>query len=234
MDASLRQRAVRVFSRVAPRYDLGNTLLSGGLHQRHRERLIAWAAPTPEARILDLACGTGDLSALLAERVPKGQVVGVDVSDAMLGRARRKVPGVPFVLADAGHLPFPDTHFDLVTCGFAGRWFGDWEAVLGEVWRILRPGGCFWSVDFGRPPSPTVDRAYRAALTGAGLVVGGLLTGDPTPYLAIADTVARYPGQRWLTARMRAHGFAATCHERQLGALAYNVGCKPGSESVRS
>jgi demethylmenaquinone methyltransferase / 2-methoxy-6-polyprenyl-1,4-benzoquinol methylase len=214
---------------VAPHYDRGNVLLSGGLHQRHRARLCRLVGVRPTATVLDLACGTGDLTWMLARRAPHGRVVGVDVSEAMLARARVKGrrPGVAFLRADAGALPFPDHAFDLVMCGFAGRWFGDWEAVLGEVWRVLRPGGRFGNVDFGRPPSPAVDRAYRTTLDGAGRVVGRVLGGDPEPYRAVARTVAGYPGQRWLVARLRERGFEVRLHERQLGALAFHVGCKP-------
>ena len=208
--------------------DLGNALLSGGLHHRHRQRLVRWARPAADARILDLACGTGDLSLLLCRARPQGVVVGVDVSADMIDLARDKARAgdrVRYVRSDAASLPFAAGSFDLVTCGFAGRWF-DWDPVLDEIWRVLRPGGSFWNVDFGRPPSRTLDRGYRAALEGAGQLVGRALTGDPAPYLAIADTVAAYPGQRWLRDRMRAHGFDAFVRDRQLGALAYNAGRK--------
>lgn len=227
----LRSRAERVFAKVAPRYDMGNSLLSGGQHQTHRRRLVRWAAPETDATVLDLACGTGDLTWLLAERVRAGRVIGADVSAPMLAIAAGKAPPVPspvsFVQCDAISLPFPDGHFDLVTCGFAGRWFGDWDTVLAEVLRILKPGGSFWNVDFGRPPSRVVDLGYQATLAGVGAVVGTVLMRDPRPYVALAETVRAYPGQRWLRGRMSEAGFLACSYERQLGMLAYNHGRKP-------
>ena len=227
----LRSRAERVFAKVAHRYDVGNSLLSGGQHHAHRRRLVRWAAPATDATVLDLACGTGDLTWLLAERVRGGHVVGADLSAPMLAIAANKAPPVPgpvsFVQCDAGSLPFPDAHFDLVTCGFAGRWFGDWDVVLDEVMRVLKPGGSFWNVDFGRPPSRVVDLGYRATLTSVGVVVGTVLMRDPRPYVALAETVRTYPGQRWLRGRMSDAGFVACSYERQLGMLAYNHGRKP-------
>jgi demethylmenaquinone methyltransferase/2-methoxy-6-polyprenyl-1,4-benzoquinol methylase len=231
-DAHLRDRAERIFAKVAPRYDIGNSLLSGGQHQAHRRRLVRWAAPATDARVLDLACGTGDLTWLLAERVRAGQVIGADLSAPMLALAAGKAPPVPgpvsFIQCDAGALPFPDQHFDLVTCGFAGRWFGDWDAVLSEVIRVLRPGGSFWNVDFGRPSSRVVDLGYQATLAGVGAVVGTVLMRDPRPYVTLAQTVRDYPGQRWLRGRMTDVGFISCTYERQLGMLAYNHGRKPG------
>lgn len=233
-DPGLRSRAERVFSRIAPHYDAGNQLLSGGRHQAHRRRLVRWAAPARDARVLDLACGTGDLTWLLAEAAPEGEVIGVDVTREMLDLARDKGQGgrVRFVEGDAAELPFQDGSFDLVTCGFAGRWFGDWEGVLDEVWRVLRPGGAFWNVDFGRPASALVDRGYLAALVGAGAVVGTVLGGEREPYGAIASTVRAYPGQRWLEQRLRTRGFVACTYERQLGTLAYNLGRKPRRDAT--
>jgi demethylmenaquinone methyltransferase/2-methoxy-6-polyprenyl-1,4-benzoquinol methylase len=234
MREALRQEADKqawvdwLFDRVARRYDLGNDLMSLGWHTRWKRRLVELAAPRPDERVLDLATGTGDVALMLAPRAH--QVVGADVSEAMLDVARGKqgdLANVTWARADATALPFPDESFDLVTVGHAGRGFPSWEAVLDEIWRVLRPGGRMVNLDFARPPSRAWDRAYRGWMLGSGAVLGTVLHGHPKSYAYIPLSMRAYPGQRWLDGRMRERGFRTELVETTACLMAFNLGTKP-------
>ncbi|MBX2803723.1 MAG: ubiquinone/menaquinone biosynthesis methyltransferase [Myxococcales bacterium] len=219
-----------LFSRVAPRYDLGNDIMSLGWHTRWKRRLVSRAAPQPGERVLDLACGTGDVTLMLAERVgTDGEVVGTDVNGEMMALGQRKAAAasnVSWVQADAMALPFESNRFDLVTCSYAGRGFPDWPTVLAEVHRVLVPGGRFWNLDFARPPFGPWDRLVRGWMTASGAVLGAALHGDPKTYVYIPASMRAYRGQRWLRDRMDDVGFDTSLEETWGCLMAYNAGTK--------
>lgn len=218
-----------VFSKVAPRYDVGNDIMSAGFHTRWKQRLIALADLQPGHRVLDLACGTGDLTWMAAAHA--AEVVGTDINAHMMRLAEGKRVQVParvsFVQADAGALPFADASFDRVTCGYAGRGFPDWPGVLSEVLRVLKPGGTFWNLDFARPPFAPWDSLYRGYMAVSGAVLGTVLHGDPRTYVYIPASMKHYPGQRWLEARMQDAGFETTLIETTAYLMAFNGGARP-------
>nr|NIL97348.1 ubiquinone/menaquinone biosynthesis methyltransferase [Planctomycetales bacterium]NIM08903.1 ubiquinone/menaquinone biosynthesis methyltransferase [Planctomycetales bacterium] len=154
------ERAKRVhdlFRTIARRYDRLNDLMSLGLHRRWKNRLVQLAG-NPE-RVLDLCCGTGDISSRF-----RGRVIGLDFTQEMLQVARTRNPRIPWVRADALHLPFPDASFDAVTVGYGLRNLADLKIGLGEIRRVLQPGGRFLSLDFGKPRSATWRTLYFAYL----------------------------------------------------------------------
>lgn len=221
-----------VFSRVASRYDLGNDIMSAGWHTRWKRRLVDYADLRPGMRVLDLACGTGDVTWMIAGRVPGGEVIGADINADMMAIAPQKGSAedtqVGFVRCDAAALPFEDASFDRITCGYAGRGFPDWPAVLREGFRVLKPGGSFWNLDFARPPVVWWDHVYRGYMTVSGAVLGTVLHGDPRTYVYIPASMKHYPGQRWLQERMREVGFETRLIETRAYLMAYNQGVRPG------
>ncbi len=218
-----------LFSRVARRYDLGNDVMSLGWHTRWKRRLVALADIAPDHRVLDLACGTGDVTWMAAARASRGQVVGADINPDMLALARDKgsAPHVSFAVADGAALPFADGSFDRITIAYAGRGFPDFDGVLAECFRVLAPGGHLWNLDFARPAHPAWDAAVRGWMTVSGAALGLALHGHPLTYVYIPESMRHYPGQRWLDARMRAAGFATELVETRGTLMAYNHGIKP-------
>ncbi len=217
-----------VFDRVADRYDLGNDIMSAGWHTRWKRRLVALADVRPHHRVLDIACGTGDITWMLAEHA--GEVVGTDINANMLALAeskRRDVPArVSFLEADAGALPLPDEHFDVVTCVYAGRGFPDIPAVLREAHRVLKPGGQYWHLDFARPRNRAWDRVYRGYMLASGAVLGTVLHGSPRSYMYIPLSMRHYAGQDWLERRMVDAGFRARTWTTLGQIMAFNHGVK--------
>lgn len=222
-----RRTTRRIFATIADRYDLITVLLSGGLDRRWKARLLALAAPRPGERALDAACGTGDLAFALAAR--GARVVGLDVTARMLELARRRGAGPALVQADMLAIPAPAETFDLVTTGYGLRNAPDLDEAIGEVRRVLRPGGRFVSLDFARPENRAVRAVYLAYLGVVGSALGLALHGDPDTYRYIPETLRRYPGPREIAARLEAAGFERVEYIPVLGGLmALHRAVKPG------
>jgi demethylmenaquinone methyltransferase / 2-methoxy-6-polyprenyl-1,4-benzoquinol methylase len=191
-----------MFDRIAPVYDAMNRAMTLGLDRRWR-RLTAQAAVRPGDKVLDACCGTGDLA--LAGRAAGGEVVGVDFSEAMLARARRKAPEIEWVRGDAAALPFPDESFDAVTVGFGIRNLADLEGGLRELARVLKPGGKVGCLEITRPRG-ILRPFFRLWFDGLVPVVGKVLPGGAA-YSYLPASVRRFPGPEDLAAAMRRAGF---------------------------
>ena len=205
-----RERVRAMFERIAPRYDLMNRLMTGGLDRRWRHRAMACIGPGPGERVLDLACGTGDLAALAAAR--GARVVGVDFTVAMLRRARARLPEAALVRADAARLPFTDGSVDAAVCGFALRNLVEREPVLRELRRVLRPGGRVALLDAGRPRNPLLRRAHGLVLDGVVPRLGSWLS-DREAYRYLPRSTAYLPDPGAVTRELEGAGFAATGFE---------------------
>jgi demethylmenaquinone methyltransferase / 2-methoxy-6-polyprenyl-1,4-benzoquinol methylase len=192
-----------MFDRIAPVYDAMNRTMTLGLDQRWRRATVA-ATVRPGDHVLDACCGTGDL-ALVAERAG-GRVTGVDFSEPMLERARRKSAGVEWVLGDALALPFPAASFDAATVGFGVRNLDDLERGLTELRRVLRPDGRFGILEITRPRGPLAS-FYRLWFDGLVPLLGKLLPGG-SAYTYLPASVRRFPGPDELAELLRAAGFA--------------------------
>jgi demethylmenaquinone methyltransferase/2-methoxy-6-polyprenyl-1,4-benzoquinol methylase len=209
----------RLFATIAGRYDLITRLLSFGLDQRWKRRLMALAGVAPASHVLDLACGTGDLALLAADR--GARVVGLDVTVAMLALARNKPSGtrVSWLAGDMGALPFTSGSFDRVTTGYGIRNVPDIRAAIDEIYGVLSAGGIFCSLDFNRPPWFPVRAVYLAYLTVVGSTLGVLLHGDPDTYRYIPESIRRYPGAARVCDILRDAGFRNVRYLPVLGGL---------------
>ena len=187
-----------MFDRIAARYDLLNTLLSGGVDAAWRRRAARETGLRPGGRALDVACGSGKLTRELAAIAgPRGRVVGLDFSENMLRVAGRGGGGIRYERGDALALPFPDASFDAATIAFGLRNLADPGLGLREMARVLRPGGRAVVLEFLRPPKTPTGRAYRLHLRVVLPWLGGLISGEPSAYRYLSETVDSYrtPGE---------------------------------------
>jgi len=191
-----------MFDRIAPVYDAMNRTMTAGLDRRWR-RITAEAVIRPEDAVLDACCGTGDL-AIAGARLG-GQVTGLDFSERMLERARHKAPELEWVQGDLLSLPFDDRSFDAATVGFGVRNVDDLECALGELRRVLRPGGRLGILEITRPRGPLAP-FYRFWFDGVVPLLGRVLPGG-SAYTYLPASVRRFPGPAELTELIAAAGF---------------------------
>jgi demethylmenaquinone methyltransferase/2-methoxy-6-polyprenyl-1,4-benzoquinol methylase len=215
-----RRHVRRLFAAIADRYDLVTRVLSFGRDARWKDRLAALVAPAPGARVLDLACGTGDLAYRFAAR--GARVCGLDITPRMLELARAKQTAgrrCNWTTGDMGALPFPDAAFDVVTTGYGLRNVPDLDVAIAEIARVLRPGGRFAALDFNRPEPTVVRVVYLAYLDAVGGALGWALHREPAAYRYIPASIRRYPGARAVAARLGDAGFHDVSVHRLLGGL---------------
>lgn len=207
--ASKREYNRRLFRVVATRYDAITRVLSFWQDHSWKQRLLETLPEGDLRRIVDLACGTGDLTEALARRYPSAEITGVDLSPEMLARARRrlKAAAVRFVEADMGELPLSDGSVNLVTGGYAVRNAPDLEALLREVKRVLAPGGLFVILDFSHSHTSLASTFQIGLLRFWGRLWGALLHGNPEVYGYIAESLRRFPSRPELEKRLRQAGF---------------------------
>jgi demethylmenaquinone methyltransferase / 2-methoxy-6-polyprenyl-1,4-benzoquinol methylase len=220
---TLEPESVRgMFDRIAPVYDVMNHVMTAGLDRRWRKlavREVVW----PGDRVLDACCGTGDL-AVEAER-RGGRVVGLDFSERMLERARKKSGAIEWVQGDALALPFGDGEFDAATVGFGVRNLADLEGGLRELARVLRPGGKLAVLEITRPRG-LLKPFFRLWFDVFVPLLGKVLPGGKA-YTYLPASVRRFPGPDDLTALFERAGFADVRY-RLLGggSVALHVGVK--------
>jgi demethylmenaquinone methyltransferase/2-methoxy-6-polyprenyl-1,4-benzoquinol methylase len=218
-DASSKIR--EMFTQIAPRYDLLNHLLSLQLDRVWRARTasrLKSILDRPDALVLDLCCGTGDLAFALL-RAGRARVLGADFAHTMLVRAKEKgaVQGqpanqssatpMPFFEADALRLPFASASFDLVTSAFGFRNLANYEAGLLEIQRVLKPGGTIAILEFTEPPDGLLGDFYRWYFCKVLPKIGGLISGEQAAYKYLPKSVARFFRPPELAALMSAVGY---------------------------
>lgn len=207
-----KSRHVRgVFDSVASRYDLMNDLMSAGLHRLWKRFAIAQSGVRSGQRVLDIAGGTGDLSRAFADRVgPQGEVWLTDINYEMLSRGRDRLVDqgrvLPVAQCDAEKLPFPTDHFDCVTVAFGLRNMTHKDRALGEMYRVLKPGGRLLVLEFSqvwKPLAPAYDFYSFQVLPRLGEIVAK----DSESYRYLAESIRMHPDQETLKTLMETVGF---------------------------
>jgi len=211
----------RMFDRIAPVYDVMNRVMTGGLDRRWR-RITVEQAVSPGDSVLDACCGTGDL-AIAAHRHGAGQVVGLDFSEEMLERARRKAPELEWVQGDALALPFADESFDAATVGFGVRNVDDLEAGIRELRRVLRPGGWLAILEITTPVG-ALAVFYGFWFDRVIPLLGKVLPGGAA-YTYLPASVRRFPKPEDLADLLAENGFGKVRFRRFAGGIvALHVG----------
>jgi demethylmenaquinone methyltransferase/2-methoxy-6-polyprenyl-1,4-benzoquinol methylase len=207
-------RVRHVFDSVANKYDLMNDLMSFGIHRLWKRQTVELSGVRRGQRVLDLAAGTGDLSARFSGLVGgDGMVVFSDINAAMLTRGRDRmadaghVGNMQYVQADAQHLPFPDNHFDCVTIGFGLRNVTDKQMALNAIHRALKPGGRLLVLEFSKPTHKPLERAYDLYSFTLLPKIGKLVTRDEASYRYLAESIRMHPDQETLKGMMEQAGF---------------------------
>lgn len=204
------RRVAGLFSAIARRYDLLNRMLSLGLDQSWRRRLVS-RLPHGVRTVVDLAAGTLDVSREICRQHPEAQVIAVDFARPMLARGAAKRRGLPIwpAQADARQLPLPDACADAVTMAFGIRNIRPREAAYAEIRRILRPGGLLVILEFGTGRRRIWGGMYNWYLHRLLPAVGRLVSRDPEAYGYLAETIAAFPHEEALAAELQAAGFTA-------------------------
>ncbi len=225
------QAIQKMFSEIAPRYDLLNRVLSAGVDRSWRVAAVKAALENNPGRILDLATGTGDIALLLKKASPQAEVIGGDFAPPMLELARQKAQkvglNIPFIEADALRLPFPDNHFDAVTIAFGFRNFADYTKALAELHRVIAPGGRLCILEFPPPPKSGLGVLYRFYFTRVLPLIGGLVSGSASAYRYLPESVERFPDPSTLATMMGLAGFNTRYQLFTGGITALHIGDKP-------
>jgi len=225
-----------MFGTIAARYDLLNHLLSGNVDKRWR-RLVAKTLLATlsdrDARVLDVACGTGDLALTLLE-TGEARIVGIDFCRPMLTIAASKAANtnsrLPFIEGDALQLPFADRSFEAATIAFGLRNLASVEAGLRELLRVVKPGGRVAVLEFSRPKTAVMRGLFGVYFTKILPIFGGWLSGSKSAYQYLPDSVSRFPDQGELASLMKEAGFEAVSFRNLTGGIAaLHIGERPRS-----
>lgn len=220
-------RAVReMFSGIAKKYDFLNHFLSVNIDKRWRRlvrRKLAGELSNPAALILDVACGTGDLSIELQQH-GQAKIVGTDFCRPMLEIAKEKNPknnlSIPYIEGDALNLSFADESFDAVTIAFGLRNVANWLDGLKELRRVLKTGGKLAILEFSTPPIPGFKQLFNFYFTQVLPRIGGAVSGSRAAYEYLPDSVAKFPDQKKLAQMMREIGFQKVEYQDLTGGIA--------------
>jgi demethylmenaquinone methyltransferase/2-methoxy-6-polyprenyl-1,4-benzoquinol methylase len=228
------EMVAEVFHSVAAKYDLMNDLMSFGIHRIWKRFTIDCSGVRQGQRVLDLAGGTGDLTAKFSRLVgEKGEVVLADINDSMLKMGREKlrnlgiVGNVSYVQANAEALPFPDNYFDCITISFGLRNVTEKEKALRSMFRVLKPGGRLLVLEFSKPILKPLSKAYDTYSFHILPRIGELVAQDAESYRYLAESIRMHPDQETLKGMMGDAGFEnVTYHNLTGGIVALHRGFK--------
>ena len=211
-----------MFGRIAGRYDLVNTIMTGGIDAVWRRRAVEALDNAPDASLIDLCCGTGALTRDAAAKAPRGRVVGIDFTPQMLeiARANTTAPNVTYREGDVLALPFADGEFDGATMGFSMRNVVDVGACLREVARVLKPGAVFVNLEVSKPPNSAWRRLFYLHFYGIVPLIGKFIGGDAAAYRYLPQSLVNFPDADGLALLFAANGFEHVRYIRLLGGIA--------------
>lgn len=215
-----------VFDSVAKKYDVMNDVMSFGIHRLWKRQTIDCSAVRKGQAVLDLAGGTGDLTAKFSRIVgPEGKVVLADINDSMLKVGRDKlrdmgvVGNVEYVQANAEELPFADNHFDLITIAFGLRNVTDKDKALRSMLRVLKPGGRLLVLEFSKPEHDALNTLYDFYSFKVLPQMGGLIANDKESYQYLAESIRMHPDQETLKDMMVEAGFEQVAYQNMTGGI---------------
>lgn len=215
-----------VFHSVAAKYDVMNDVMSLGIHRLWKRFTINCSGVRRGQRVLDLAGGTGDLTAKFSRLVGEtGEVVLADINDSMLKMGREKlrnigiIGNVSYVQANAEALPFPDNSFDCITIAFGLRNVTDKDKALRSMYRVLKPGGRLLVLEFSKPVLEPLNKVYDAYSFHILPRMGQMIAGDAESYRYLAESIRMHPDQETLKAMMEAAGFENTTYYNLTGGI---------------
>lgn len=215
-----------VFHSVAAKYDVMNDLMSLGIHRLWKRFTIDCSGVRPGQKVLDLAGGTGDLTALFSCRVgPTGQVILADINASMLNVGKDKlrdlglVNNISYVQANAEALPFADNSFDIITIAFGLRNVTDKDAALRSMFRVLKPGGRLLVLEFSKPTEAWLSKVYDLYSFKLLPAMGQLVANDRESYQYLAESIRMHPDQDTLKQMMQQAGFAETSYHNLTGGI---------------
>lgn len=215
-----------VFNSVAQKYDVMNDLMSFGIHRLWKRYTIDCSGVRSGMKVLDIAGGTGDLTAQFSRRVgPTGEVVLADINDAMLEVGRDKlrnrgiVGNVRYVQANAEELPFADDSFDIITIAFGLRNVTDKQKALESMFRVLKPGGRLLVLEFSKPIQPMLNQAYDFYSFNILPKMGQMVAGDAESYQYLAESIRMHPDQATLKGMMEQAGYDQVTFDNLTGGI---------------
>lgn len=215
-----------VFHSVAAKYDLMNDVMSMGIHRLWKRFTIDCSGVRPGHQVLDLAGGTGDITALFSKRVgPTGKVILADINESMLNVGRDKlrdlglVNNIDYVQANAEALPFADNSFDIISIGFGLRNVTDKDAALRSMYRVLKPGGRLLVLEFSKPEYEWLSKVYDLYSFKLLPAIGGLVANDKESYQYLAESIRMHPDQDTLKKMMETAGFEHVSYHNLTGGI---------------
>jgi demethylmenaquinone methyltransferase / 2-methoxy-6-polyprenyl-1,4-benzoquinol methylase len=219
------ERIRQMFARIAPAYDFLNHALSMNIDKRWRKRVtykLKDILKNPDALVLDVACGTGDLT-IEMRKFGSAKIIGTDFCRPMLEIAKEKNlknhVSIPYVEGDGLNLPFSEGSFDAVTIAFGLRNFSDWEKGLKEAYRVLKFGGRLAILEFSMPIIPGFKQIFSFYFNKILPVIGGMISGSRNAYEYLPDSVSRFPNQQKLAEMMKNVGFSSVEYENLTGGV---------------
>lgn len=232
--AEKEKRVAHVFDSVATKYDVMNDLMSFGIHRLWKKTTIEYSGVREGYKVLDLAGGTGDLTAKFSKIVgDDGLVVLADINDSMLKVGREKLENkglfknIEYVQADAQSLPFKDNTFDCITIAFGLRNVTDKQQALSSMHRVLKPGGRLLVLEFSKPQHKALSKAYDLYSFTMLPLMGKLVANDSDSYQYLAESIRMHPDQETLKSMMKTAGFRdVQFHNMMGGIVALHIGFK--------